>query len=213
MLTADSGFHSEQSVKKLLERGVEAYVADNKFRQRDPRFAGQQEHKKKSTDGKRTSRARKYFSSDDFHFDEATGRLICPAGKAMKSKCPNFQTGPKGYRGGSYIGERENCLSCDLRACCIRNPNTKARQVAKLQQGIRDQKKSYTQQMIERFDSMRGRFFYSRRMGTVEPVFANIRHTLGMDRFTLRGRAKVNIQWKLFCMVHNIGKISRWSTV
>jgi hypothetical protein len=67
--------------------------------------------------------------------------------------------------------------------------------------------------MIERFDSLRGRFFYSRRMATVEPVFANIRHTLGLDRFTLRGREKVDTQWKLFCMVHNIGKITRYATV
>ncbi len=49
--------------------------------------------------------------------------------------------------------------------------------------------------------------------GTVEPVFANIRHTLGMDRFTLRSRTKVDIQWKLFFMVHNIGKISRYAAV
>ena len=70
-------------------------------------------------------------------------------------------------------------------------------------------KKNAVQSMVERFDSVRGRFFYSRRMGTVEPVFANIRSTLGLDRFTLRGREKVDTQWKLFCMVHNIGKISR----
>jgi hypothetical protein len=57
----------------------------------------------------------------------------------------------------------------------------------------------------------RGRYFYSRRMGTVEPVFANIRSTLGLDRFTLRSKKKVDIQWKLFCIVHNIGKIARYA--
>jgi len=58
--------------------------------------------------------------------------------------------------------------------------------VAKLEKGLRHGKRSFTQQMIERFDTLRGRYFYSRRLGTVEPVFANIRATLGMDRFTLR---------------------------
>ena len=77
--------------------------------------------------------------------------------------------------------------------------------------GMRHQETSAVQQMIERFDTMRGRFFYSRRMGTVEPVFANITHTLGLDRFTLRGREKVDTQWKLFCVVHNIGKIARYA--
>jgi hypothetical protein len=28
-----------------------------------------------------------------------------------------------------------------------------------------------------------------------------------MDRFTLRGRIKVTIQWMLYCLVHNIEKI------
>jgi hypothetical protein len=28
----------------------------------------------------------------------------------------------------------------------------------------------------------------------------------GKDRFTLLGKDKVNIQWLLFCTVHNIGK-------
>ena len=46
-------------------------------------------------------------------------------------------------------------------------------------------------------------------MGTVEPVFGNARATLGMDRFNLRGRSKVDAQWKLFCVVHNIGTLAR----
>lgn len=38
----------------------------------------------------------------------------------------------------------------------------------------------------------------------MEPVFAHICHTLGLDRFTLRGRAKVNSQGQVFCLVHNL---------
>jgi hypothetical protein len=44
-------------------------------------------------------------------------------------------------------------------------------------------------------------------MGTVEPVFGNLQNK-GMRRFTLRGRRKVNAQWQLFTMVHNIEKIA-----
>ncbi|MHB8223826.1 MAG: transposase [Desulfurivibrionaceae bacterium] len=28
----------------------------------------------------------------------------------------------------------------------------------------------------------------------------------GLDRFILRGKKKVNIQWNLFCIVHNLKK-------
>jgi IS5 family transposase len=57
-------------------------------------------------------------------------------------------------------------------------------------------------------DSEHGRRTYSKRMGTVEPVFANLRHNKQLNRFTLRGKCKVNAQWHLYCMVHNIEKIA-----
>lgn len=44
-------------------------------------------------------------------------------------------------------------------------------------------------------------------MATVEPVFGNIRQNKRMNRFTLRGRAKVGMQWSLYCLVHNIEKL------
>lgn len=39
-------------------------------------------------------------------------------------------------------------------------------------------------------------------------VFANIRHNKRLNRFTLRGRAKVGTQWRLYCLVHNIAKLA-----
>ena len=59
-----------------------------------------------------------------------------------------------------------------------------------------------------KFDSPSGRQLYAKRMGTVEPVFGNIQNK-GMRRFTLRGQKKVNAQWQLFTIVHNIEKIAR----
>ena len=69
---------------------------------------------------------------------------------------------------------------------------------------------TYSRKMKNKIDSTMGRFIYSKRIGTVEPVFANIRHVLGLNRFTLRGTAKVNIQWKLYSIVHNLLKVHRY---
>nr|WP_068832401.1 transposase [Polaromonas jejuensis] len=63
--------------------------------------------------------------------------------------------------------------------------------------------------MRQAIDSPRGRQLYSQRIGTVEPVFANIRHNKRLTRLNHRGRAKVNTQWNLYCMVHNIEKLAR----
>ena len=53
----------------------------------------------------------------------------------------------------------------------------------------------------------------SRRLGTVEPVFADINHATGLRRFSLRGRRKVNAQWMIYCLAHNIGKIQRYGDI
>ncbi|MBC8086772.1 MAG: transposase, partial [Phycisphaerae bacterium] len=50
---------------------------------------------------------------------------------------------------------------------------------------------------------------YAQRFATVEPVFGNLRYNKGLDRFTLRGRTKVDTQWKLFGLVHNIEKLAK----
>ena len=44
-----------------------------------------------------------------------------------------------------------------------------------------------------------------------EPVFGNICSTLGLNRFSLRGKRKVNTQWVLHCVVHNLFKVHRCS--
>ncbi len=70
--------------------------------------------------------------------------------------------------------------------------------------------RNYSREMAKKIDTERGRRIYPRRIAIVEPVFANIRTQKRLDRFTLRGKLKVNIQWLLYCMVHNIEKITNF---
>jgi hypothetical protein len=62
--------------------------------------------------------------------------------------------------------------------------------------------------MKKRIDAPAGRALYGERFATVAPVFGNIRYHKRLDRFTLRGKIKVDAQWKLFCLVHNIEKLA-----
>ena len=71
---------------------------------------------------------------------------------------------------------------------------------------------TYCARMKRKIDSELGRHRYGQRLGIVEPVFANIRSTHRLDRFSHRGRRKVTTQWQLFCLVHNIGKMQRYAT-
>ena len=67
-------------------------------------------------------------------------------------------------------------------------------------------KENLSEKMREKIDNQAYRELYSRRQQIIEPVFSDIEYCKGMDRFTMRGREKVDIQWKLYCIVHNIGK-------
>ena len=71
-------------------------------------------------------------------------------------------------------------------------------------------KPTYTDWMKHRVDSAKGKLIYSHKMSVVEPVFANIGTQKRLNRFSLRGKKKVDGQWKLYCMVHNIEKIANY---
>jgi hypothetical protein len=66
--------------------------------------------------------------------------------------------------------------------------------------------------MKAKIDSLEGRRGYDRRLGTVEPVFGNHRNHR-RDRFTLRDKLKVNTQWLLYSLVHNLGKVHASGTM
>ena len=107
-----------------------------------------------------------------------------------------------------YSARAEACGQCGLKHQCLKHPDKgRGRQVTKFGRALADAHDP-SQRMRQAIDSARGRRLYSQRIATVEPVFANIRHHKGMHRFTLRGKAKVNTQWNLYCLVHNIEKIA-----
>lgn len=51
------------------------------------------------------------------------------------------------------------------------------------------------------------------RLGIVELVFSNICVQKRMRRFTLHSKLKVDVQWRLFALVHNIGKNHAFETL
>ncbi|KUJ86467.1 MAG: transposase, IS4 family protein [Halomonas sp. 54_146] len=69
---------------------------------------------------------------------------------------------------------------------------------------------NYTDWMKHRVDSPQGKRIYSHRMSVVEPVFGNIGTAKRLSRFSLRGKRKVQGQWQLYCLVHNIEKLANY---
>ena len=208
-LLADSGMHSETNLEYLFANGIDGFVADNRFRQRDPRFASAARHRPTRPDAPWAKpKARGLFSPKDFQLDPEQRFCICPAGKRLYRNGAHVRG--RGNFGVKFRGTKRACVGCPMRSRCLRNPDkSEVRQVVFFL-GREDNSESHTARMRRKIDTDAGRHQYSRRLGIVEPVFANINSAHGLRRFSLRGRHKVNAQWQLFCLVHNIGKIQRY---
>lgn len=210
LYTADAGYHSEHNLKELAQENINALIADNGMRQRDERFKDQGKHKAKPDplyDKAHPKKAARRYRPQDFTLDPETGICTCPAGKQLYRNGTNCLH--NGQLATKYSGTQRDCLPCEQRDKCLRTPEkTKVRQVAFFRGKANTTEESHTDRMKRTIDSEEGKARYGRRFATVEPVFGNLRHNKRLDRFTLRGRKKVDTQWKLYCLVYNIEKLA-----
>jgi transposase len=66
------------------------------------------------------------------------------------------------------------------------------------------------ERMAAKVGTPAGRALYARRKVIVEPVFGQIKGARGFRRFSLRGLAKINGEWRLVCLTHNLLKVWRY---
>ena len=209
-LTADAGYHTEANMKYVFDENIDAYIADKQMRARDPRFAEADRHKLRHRKERRQYEGRTVlFKPRDFDHDPVKKTCVCPAGQRLYKNGANITI--RGFTGVKFTAPLSACRPCGLRHQCLRHPErTNVRQVVFFNGRTRETGETFTHKMKRKIDSALGKLIYQRRLATAEPVFANIRHAKGLDRFTLRGKTKVNAQWLLYCLVHNLGKIQRY---
>lgn len=211
LITADAGYHSTENLQALAEQNIDALIADNQMRQRDERFEAQGKHKAKGDplyEKKPTGSPQKMrlYRPEDFKVSEDQSHCLCPAGRKLYSNGSGCTINGRSCH--KYTGSKSGCGPCEQRHRCLRHPQrTAVRQVAIFQKNPHSPNE-VLQAMKQRIDSAEGRRRYSQRIGTVEPVFGNIRHNKRLNRFTLRGQHKVGVQWRLYCLVHNIEKVA-----
>ena len=215
LLTADVGYSSEANLRALETLRIEALIADNGMRARDERFAQQSRHKQSPDPLHNKSAVNKspsIFGVETFQYDPDAKTCLCPAGKSLYRNGSHVVV--RGYAGVKFRGAKRDCVPCEIRNQCLRTPNTtETRQVVFFSGKDPHAPESALDRMKRRIDSPEGRALYARRLAIVEPVFANLRHNKRLDRFTLRGRRKVDMQWKLYCLVHNLEKLAKHRTL
>lgn len=195
-LTADSNYYSFNNLALSRAEKIDAYIPDIQFRKRDPRFAEQGRFQQ------RPDAKPGLFAAVDFAFDPDKQVYLCPQGKELTCHARNQTNRYRTY--DVYHARPEDCAACPVKARCLSKSTTSRRY---LSVPVDPQPPNLIDEMKAKIDTEQGKRIYARRLGIVEPVFANICVHKRMHRFTVRSKSKVDVQWRLFALVHNIGKI------
>jgi transposase len=186
-MLADNNYFGEENLKACHERALEPIIPDSAYKSRIGRGGKQR------------------YATADFKYHEAGDYYECPAGKQLAYK---GVSGPRWSRGKTYRASVTDCRLCAYNEACMghkQKPPHKPRGRSLL---ISESNKqgSYCRSMREKLNKQEYQDRYAYRIQIIEPVFANIVCCKGLNRFTVRGAAKVNGQWLLYCIVHNLGK-------
>jgi len=205
-ITADSGYCNKDALEYLQKNQIDGYLADTGFRSRDPRFQDYRRHKPQDR-----LKPKERFTVEDFQYDPKRLTCRCPAGHSMWLQGKNLTIGH--HRFHKFQAYQSDCQACTLKHRCLRSPTQKTPRQVAIKQGITQAhtQASLIEQMKRKIDSEPGRHIYSQRLGTVEPVFGNITYAIGFKQFTLRGKQKVNGQWNLVALIHNLFKLHRYA--
>ncbi|WP_319560118.1 transposase [Marispirochaeta sp.] len=166
---ADTNYFSEENCLFMLkEEKLKTIIPDNQFRRRDLRFP----------EVKPDYSGEKKFSLDDFTYDKNRDQFTCPNGKQV----PYYSKSTAGsYRGIKYRADLNDCSECLYREKCLSKGSSRRHLFIT---NASTAHKTFTKQMMDIIDSSKGRSDYSKRMGIIEPVFGNMKHSKRMNRLT-----------------------------
>lgn len=186
-LTADAGYGSQENFELLSNKGIQAYVKFNTF------------DKEQNATGKK--RNNNPFHRDTLHYNEKEDHYVCPMGQRMNKISENTKTTKSGYKQTYSKYRAQNCMGCPVRSTCF---NGKGNRVVERNHIL----EHYKQKAREALLSETGEIKRKKRTADVEPVFAHIKHNRNFKRFTHRGLDKVELEFGLHALAHNIRKKS-----
>lgn len=117
IITADTGFANEANMQHCHDNNINAYILDNQFRSRDPRF----DDHLKPVNRKRQKKHKPIYDVSAFHFDPVTKTCRCPADNLLRLKKSGKDD--QGNHKLFFEGRLTDCRSCPKKQHCMRNPH------------------------------------------------------------------------------------------
>ena len=182
-LTADAGYGSEENYTLMEELQINAFVKYGKFdKEQSQRYKDKQP-----------------FSSDKLFYDEQSDHYICPMGQKMEYIGDSKKKTSTGFSQVYKRYQAKNCSKCPLNGVCHKSVGNRIVEINVKLKRLKDKAHKL-------LNSEQGVEHRKKRCYDVEPVFGNIKHNHGFKRFMLRGKKKVEIEWGLIAIAHNIRK-------
>jgi transposase len=182
---ADAGYGSEENYAYMESNQITSFVKYNTFHY---------EAKKKGI------KARKYHL-ENFKYLADENKYVCPEGKALEYIRTISQKTENGYRSFRDVYECQVCDECPVKPLCTKAAGNRA--IAVGSNLLRLKKEAH-----DRLISEKGKELRSKRPVEVEAVFGRLKHNWGFRRFLLRGLEKVNTEWGILCIAHNMAKVA-----
>lgn len=176
-ILADSGYASYDNYEQLTQLNKTILVPDQE---------------KETESIKAASNA---FHRNHFNYDAQNNQFICPEGKPLTYRREFIH---KVYKQQSKLYEGTQCNTCLSKPLCTKG---KARQIHI------ENRMPLREQIRRLLDSPDGKKLYKLRQQIIEPIFGNIKHNLNYTMMHLRTLKKVNAEWQLICLTHNIKQI------
>jgi len=187
--TADAAYGSEENYDYLKKHELGNYLKYNTFYQDTHHYRNPEILRKHQ------------FRSDHFEYDEPNDQFLCPQKRRLSYLYTSQYKTTNGYLSTRRHYECESCQDCPLKSQC-----TKAKGNRQIQ--VSFQLRDYRRQARENLTSQRGKQLRAQRSVDVETPFGDIKQNMGFRRFHLRGQDKVNTEWLLVCIAHNMRKLA-----
>ncbi|MGL4363721.1 MAG: IS1182 family transposase [Bacteroidales bacterium] len=182
VVVADAGYGSEENYEMLSKKGIDAYVKYPTFHQEQQK-AYQNDLSK----------------SANWHYNEAQDFVVCPMGQRMPKIGQATRKTDNGYEATIKRYQAQNCEGCPLRGVCH---NAKGNRIVERNPNLN----KHRQIMREKLHSETGIAYTKKRSVEIEPVFGQIKADNLFNRFSLRGLDKVNTEFALIAIAHNLRK-------
>lgn len=185
---ADAGYGNEENYRLLESEGVEAYL----------KYPGFDREKQKRA---KLSEKEKY-QARQFELQQDQDIYLCPQGKQLYFEREVEEINATGYRSLRREYRCKDCKGCIAKEVCSPK-STHGRTLSVGPELVRFREKAFNKLISEIGEKLR-----RKRLAEVEAVFGLLKGNGSFRRFHLRGLEKVEVEWGILSMAHNIKKMA-----